>query len=207
MSCGSSNAGSQLAAQQAAQEALTNQSVAQINQAFSGFTPQFYQKAGQAYTNYQMPMLQQQYQNNQNNLGFRLADQGLGKSSQAQGAYNALGQANTQATQQVAQGALGQQQQLQQQVGQEQSNLVGQAQTATNPSSIGQMATLAASNFAAPSALQPIGNLFNNFSTQYLGNQLANTYNPATALLLSYGLGGYGQQGGANSFLPSTTGQ
>jgi len=201
MGCGSSNAGRQMADQQAQQEALTNQSVANINKAFAGFTPDFYKGISTAYQNYQMPLLQQQYQQSANNLGFKLAGQGLQNSSQAQDLQNRLSQQNTQATQQIAQQGLSQAQQLQQQVGQEQSNLIGQAQTASNPNAIGQSAIAAASGFQAPSSFQPIGNLFANFSQQYLGNQLANTYNPATALL-----GGYGfNSGGSSNFLPATS--
>jgi hypothetical protein len=204
MGCGgSSNAGDQLAAQQAQQQAWTNQSVNNINQAFAGFTPDFYNKIGQAYQGYALPQLQQQYQQTQNQLGFRLANQGLGKSSQAQGLYNQLGQQNTQNTQQIANQAMTQEQQLQQQVGQEQSQLIGQAQTANNPSAIGQSAISAASGYAAPSSFQPLGNMFSNFSQLYLGNQLANTYNPATQQLIGYGFNPMSSNSSFN-FLPST---
>ena len=198
MGCGASNAGDQAATAQAQQEANTNAAVSQINTAFTGFNPAFYAKAGQAYTNYALPQLQQQYQTNANNLGFKLADQGLGKSSQGQQMNNALTQANTQNTQQLAQNALGQEQTLQQQVGTEQSNLIGQAQTASDPSAIGQQAMVNASSLSAPSTFQPIGNMFSNFSTQYLANQNASTYNPYTNLLLA------SSAGNGSNYLPSS---
>jgi len=203
MGCGSSNAGDQLAGQQAQQQQWTDQSVQNINNAFAGFTPQFYQGVGQAYQNYQMPLLQQQYQSNKDQTGFKLADQGLQNSSQAQNMYNQLNQANSQGQQQIAQGALGQQQTLQQQVSNEQANLIGQAQTATNPSAIGQQAISNAASFAAPSSFQPLGQMFNNYATQYLGNQQNNAYNPATLALLSQygGYGGYGG-GGGGGYIP-----
>jgi hypothetical protein len=204
MSCGSSNAGSQIAAQQAQQQQLTNQAVGNINQAFSGFTPQWFNQASNAYSNWAVPQLQQQFQQNQNGLNFQLANQGLLGSSQQQTGQNALQTNQNQAQQQIGQQALAQQQGLQQQVAQQKSNLIGQAQTATNPTATGQQALTAASQFAIPSSFQPLGNLFSNFATQYLGNQQANTYNPYTTSLLSqnlYGLGGSGSNGG---FLPST---
>lgn len=203
MSCGSSNAGSQIAQQQAQQQQLTNQSVSNINQAFSGFTPQWFNQASTAYSNWAVPQLQQQYQQNQNGLNFQLANQGLLGSSQQQQGQNALQTSQNQAQQQIAQQALSQQQQLQQQVGQQQSQLIGQAQTATDPSAVGQQALTTAAGFSIPSSFQPLGNLFSNFATQYLGNQQANTYNPYTTSLLSQSLYGLGN-GSSNGFLPST---
>ena len=204
MSCGSSNAGSQIASQQAQQQALTNQAVGNINQAFSGFTPQWFNQASNAYSNWAVPQLQQQFQQNQNGLNFQLANQGLLGSSQQQTGQNALQTNQNQAQQQIGQQALAQQQGLQQQVAQQKANLIGQAQTSTNPTATGQQALTTASQFAIPSSFQPLGNLFSNFAQQYLGNQQANTYNPYTTSLLSqnfYGLGGNGSNGG---FLPST---
>src|ERR1700679_1157816 len=203
--CTPSNGANALQQQQNQQEANTNQAVSQINKAFQGFTPQFYQGVNQSYQNYAIPQLQQQYQQQQNNVGFKLADQGIfgGNNSVAQNLYGQLGQANNQAQQNIGQQGLANVQQLQQQVGQEQSNLIGQAQTATNPQSLGQLATQQAAGFGAPSQFQPLGAVFNNFSQKYLGSQNANTYNPATAYLYNnpYSFGGSGSQGG---FLPST---
>lgn len=205
MGCGST-AGNTLAAQQKQQQQLTDQAVSKINSAFQGFNPQFYQNVGQAYQNYALPQLGQQYQQTQNQLGFRLANQGLGHSSQATDLYNKLGQAKTQATQQVAQNALQQEQQLQQQVSQEKAQLIGQAQTATNPNAIGQAAIANAAGFAVPSSFQPIGNLFNQFGQLYLANQYANTYNPASTQLnqQSWGFNPLTYSTTSNNFLPST---
>lgn len=209
MGCGggSSNAGDQLRAQQQQQQALTDQSVGKINQAFAGFTPSFYQGISNAYTNWAEPQLQQQYQQTQNQLGFKLANQGLGGkgTSQKQDMFNQLGQAQTQSQQQIAQQANQQSQNLQQQVAQEQAQLMGQAQTATDPSAVGQAATAAASGFSAPSSFQPLGQMFGNFSNLYLGNQSQNTYSPAILSLLGLGYGGSGNQwggGSAGSFSP-----
>jgi hypothetical protein len=52
-----------------------------------------------------------------------------------------------------------------------------------------------------------LGQMFSNYSNLYLGNQLQNTYNPATLALLGYG--GYGQQpysGGGSGTFPATGG-
>lgn len=177
MSCGSNTAANQLAQQQQQQQNWTNQAIGGINQAFSGFTPAFFQKAGQAYTSYATPQLQQQFQQNKNNLVGNLADQGILNSSAAQQSQNALSQALTQGQQGIANQALATQQGLQQQVGQQESNLYQQAQNTNNPAQIGQQALMAASNINAPSTFTPIANAFSNFANAYTAGRGASLYN------------------------------
>jgi len=203
MACGASNAGDQMRQQQIQQQKLTDQSVGKINQAFSGFTPQFFQGIQNDYQNYALPQLQNQYQQTQNRLGFKLANQGLLGSSVGQDLYNKLGQAQTQSQQQIASQGLQQSQDMQRQVAQQKAQLIGQAQQATDPLSVGQQAIAIASGFSAPSSFQPIGQAFGNFADLYLANQLRNTYNPATAGLMSLGYGG--GLGSSTGFLPSTS--
>lgn len=205
MSCGSSNAGDQLANQQRQQQKLTDESVGKINQAFQGFNPNFYNGVAQTYQNWALPQVGQQFQQNQNQLQYKLANQGLGNSSQSQFLNNQLSQAKTQAQQQVAQQGLQQEQQLQQQVGQQKNQLIGQAQTATSPNAIGQQAISAAAGFGAPSSFQPLGNMFSQFGQYYLANQLANTYNPATQQLNGLGFSNPFQYSTSGNFLPSTS--
>ena len=174
--CGNNDAVRQQQEQQEKQLAAQNQAIGQINDAFSGFNPQFFQGVANAYQNYAMPQVQQQYQQNANNLGFKLANQGLADSSQARTAGNALQGAMSQAQTQIGQEAVHQQNQLQQQIGQEKANLVSQASVANNPGAVASNALGVAQGFGTPSTFAPIGQLFNNFGLQYLGNQAQNTY-------------------------------
>jgi hypothetical protein len=197
MGCGSNNsAANQLRQQQQAQQQYTNQAVGQINQAFAGYTPQFFQGVGQNYMNWALPQLNNQYQQTANQLGAKLANQGVTNSSGAMNAYNQLQQTNQLNQQGIASSAQQQANQLQQQVGNEQAGLVAQALQSTNPQQVAQQALGAASQFSAPSSFQPLGNLFGTFGQLYLANNLANTYNPATQNLLGlmgnnyYGFGG-----------------
>jgi len=196
MGCGSTNIGSQQRALQQQQQAATNQSVGQINQAFAGFNPAFYQGVQNAYTNYATPQLYQQYQPIAQQTNYKLANQGLTGSSSDRYLHQQLGQTFGNAQQQIGNQGLQQSQQLQQQVGNERSGLVSQALSASNPSSIAGQAQGAAGQFQGPSAFAPLGQLFNNFASMYLGNTNQNTYNQfANQYLNQYNNPGFGTGG------------
>ena len=202
---GSNNAGSDARTQQMQQQAQVDQATGQINNAFAGFTPQFYNDRAQAYTNYAEPQLIQQYQQAGQQLLGKLANQGLLNSSAALQEKGAL--QNTMNTQQqgIANQGIQQSQQLQQQVGQQQANLVSQANAASDPLSVAQLATGTAAGYAAPSAFAPIGPLFQGFANQYLGSQLNSTYNPSLyGYMLGQG-GGSNQLSGGNAGLGSSS--
>lgn len=200
MSCGSNPSGG-ISAQNQRQQNLTNQSVSAINSAFGGFTPQFFGNRIQAYENYALPQLAQQYRQNQQGLNYALGNRGLLSSSDALRGNQVLQQANTLGTQQIGNQAISQAQGLQQQIAGQQANLIGQAQTATSPTALGQQALTTAAGFNQPSTFAPIGNLFNTFDNQYLANQTQNTFSPYQNPFLyasPYFQGG-GGSGGSNS--------
>jgi hypothetical protein len=208
MGCGGGgDAAAQARQQQQQQEQWTNQATTGINQAFSGFTPDFYKGVGNAYQQYALPQVQQQYQNSANQLGFKLAGQGLQKSSAANTMGNALANTMSQAQQTVGNTATQQENQLKGQVAQEQANLIGQAQTTSQPTQLSQMALAQAAGSASPSSFAPVGNMFNTFGQMYLGNQAANTYNGFSGNYLNNitNPGLFSLLGGGGNSLPGAT--
>jgi len=196
---GSSDAASQARQQQQLQQAQIQQATNRINNAFAGFTPQFYQQRAQAYENYAEPQLMQQYQEVSKQLLGKLANQGLLNGSAALQQKGALQNDLGLQQQGIANTGIQQAQQLQQQVAGEQAGLIGQANAAANPLTVAQEAIGTAANYAAPSAFQPLGQLFQNFANTYLGSQLASTYNPNLyGFYLGSGTGGqgFGSSGG-----------
>ena len=179
MACNSSdnNPASQLQAQVQQQQGLTDQAVQGIQSAFSGFNAPFYQGAQNAYTNWAAPQVQQQFQQAGQQLGFKLGGQGLLNSSAANQGQNALSSAMTTAQNQVGNQAVATSQALQSQVGQEEANLIGQAQTASNPGALANSAQAQAASTQVPSTFAPIGNMFTSFGNQYLQGQQSNAYN------------------------------
>jgi len=178
MGCGSKDtSGTQMRQQQQQQQQQIQTGLGQINNAFSGFTPQFYQGVQDAYMNYATPQLYQQYQPILGQTNAKLANQGLLGSSSDQYLHQQLGQQMGQAQTQISNQAVQQSGDLQQQVGQEKSNLIGQLETASQPADVAQQATGIASQFTAPSTFAPIGQMLSQFGQMFLGGQQSNMYN------------------------------
>lgn len=206
MCMGGSSAAGDARAQQQSQQQQIEGATNQINQAFSGFNAPFYQQRTQAYENYAEPQLQQQYKGTLQNLYGKLANQGLLNSSAATQEKGALkGELNTQ-QQGVANQGFAQSQSLQQQIAQEQQNLIGQANAATDPQSVARGALDVAGSFSTPSAFQPLGQLFQGFANTYLGSQLNSAYNPQLNSFLLGGQGGQKGGFGANLGAPASYG-
>lgn len=181
MGCGSnSDAAKAATLQEQQRQASIKQGVAQIDNQFSGFTPEFYKKRQDAYTAFAAPQLAQQYQLQQKGLQNRLANQGLMKSTAANTLQDSLKQALATKQQEIANTGLQQSQDLQRQVTDSKSNLLGQLQVASDPSSVATNAASVAGQYQAPSALPAFGNAFqdwvNNFnlSRQVSGQQQIN---------------------------------
>lgn len=189
MGCGANNQADQILSDQKKQTAAQQNAVGQVNSAFSGFTPSFYKGVGDAYQNFAEPQLQQQYQQNANQLGFKLSNQGLGHSSQARTAGNALQNTMSQGQTQIGQEAVNQENQLRQQVGNSQANLVAQASSSQNPGNVGASALGVAQGFTTPSSFAPVGQVFNQFGSQYLNNQYNQLYGAGTNSLNTYQTG------------------
>lgn len=183
MSAGNNN--SLTALQQQQQTALT-QGGASINKTFNNkFTPQYYAGVTQNYEQQQLPEVFSDYRTTGQNLNYKLADQGLSKSSVSQNLGSSLNSQLAQGEQQVVNNAIGQSQNLQTQVAGEESQLYGQLQSSQNPTLVAQSAANLAAQTGAPSVFAPIGNLFSNWSNLYLANQTSNTANQQNELNLA----------------------
>ena len=175
MNSGGSGDSSAIQLQQQQQNAALG-ATDQINNAFAGFTPAFYQKEVQSYENQGMPQLQQQNQDASQAATFALANKGLLASGAADQTNAALTNAFNTGKTNLSNAAIQSGNSLQQQIAGQQSQLIGEAQTAADPGSVGSQAFNVASSFSTPNMFQPIGNAFGNFSNAYLANRLGNAY-------------------------------
>lgn len=189
---GSSDGGA--AAQEAQRQAGINQGMQAIDQQFAGFTPSFYQQAATDYTNAVTPGMLADYRNTKNDLTYSLARAGILNSGAAVQRNQSLQNQLSQNESQIANNAQQQSSTLQANVNTQKGQLVDQLESSADPSSISEQATAAASQLRAPSAIQPLGNMFADWSNQYLANNVANSYGQPGQLSIWNQLGnqGYG---------------
>lgn len=187
--------------QEAAQQKSIQLATQNIQNAFAGFNPDWYQQQYQNVLASEEPQEQQQFKQASNQLGFKLADQGLGKSSQAKQLGESLASAQDTAQQGLASGAQSEVNQLKQQQEQAESNLIGEASVANTPGTVAGQAYNTASTLQSPLSAQPIGQLFGNWSNAYLAGTNAAGVNATNA---SQGLGSIGYGGGGDLPLGSS---
>jgi len=175
--CGGSDASDEIAKQQASRQALIQQGLGSINRAFAGFDPAFYDRQRQAVLAAQLPLVGDQFRQQRNQLVSGLAGQGLLRSSAGAGLAGALqrelAQQQTNVSNQATQAA----QNLQQQIGNQKGQLISQLQQSADPTLAAQRSVEAATQFSAPSLVQPLGNLFQNWANIYLAGRVGQVYN------------------------------
>lgn len=173
---GGSNSGQQALQNTQQQQAAIASATGQINNAFAGFDPAFYNNYTTANVNQGLGQLSTQLQPVQNQLGFKLAGQGLQKSSAGQQLGQSLQQNIGQNEQNIVNNANSATNTLKQNVAQQQSNLINEANVANDPASISNQALGVASSYSAPSPVAPITGMFTDWANTYLGAQNKNTY-------------------------------
>lgn len=161
-------------------QAAITQGTGDINQQFSGFNPQFYQQRSQAYQDYALPQLSQQYQQNRDQVGYNLANRGLLKSGAAGKEWSDLARTNSQAQQGIADSGIAQAQALQRQVEDSKSQQLALLNQSADPAQARQGAISTAASFQQPSVFAPIANEFQGLAQQYYLSQLINQNRPTS---------------------------
>lgn len=169
-----------------------------INQTYAGFNPRFYDEQYQKLVKSQMPAEQQQFSQAKDQLGFKLANQGIGKSSQARKLGESLTAQEDIAKQTIANAAQGNVNQLRQNIEQSRSNLIGEAAVANQPGSVANQALMTANSFQGPSVMAPLGQLFAGWSNTYLQGTNNSQVNNTIAAL--NGLYGSGSRSGSSGY-------
>ncbi len=191
---GGGDAAKEIEKQQQARAGLIQQGVGSINRSFAGFDPAFYERQRQSVLAAQLPQVGDQYRAQRSQLIGGLAGQGLLRSSAGANLGGALerelGQQQTNVSNQATQAV----QNLQQQIGAQKGQLLSQLQQSADPTLAAQRSVESASQFSAPSLVQPLGNLFQNWSNIYLANRIGQAYQPPP------------QAGVASPFASSSTG-
>jgi hypothetical protein len=145
-------------------------------QTSTGFDKAFYDKQQQDYLNYANPQLEQQFGQTNQQLQYKLGNQGLFGGSAQRELQTGLANEKSLAQINMSNQALGQSNQARQNVNSQYNTLVGQLEASMNPGVTTQQALQSASTFSAPSAMPAVGQLFNNYANTYLAGLNQNTY-------------------------------
>lgn len=139
-----------------------NQNVASIDQAFSGFNDDFYNKASQNVLDYYTPQLNDQFTEAQKKTAYSLADQGLTDSSVAAdkaGDLKSLFDRELQGIQSKAEDAANA---ARADVSTRQSNLRRLAEAGSSLDSFNNLITPEVSQVILPTSFSPLGDIFNS---------------------------------------------
>jgi len=176
MCFGGDDASRAIRQQEEARSGLIQQGVGSINRAFSGFDAPFYERQRQAVLAGQLPQVGEQFRQQRNQLGSTLADRGLLRSSASANLGGALTRELAQQQQNVSNQATQAVQGLQGQIGAQKGQLLSQLQQSADPTLAAQRSIEAATQFSAPSLVQPLGNLFQNWANIYLAGKIGQVY-------------------------------
>jgi len=141
----------------------------QINKNFGTFDDNYYGGVGQAYNDFYLPLVDEQYQQAHRGLTYKLANTGnLTSSAGATTLANLFRDYNRQRAS-IGDQALGSERDLRNNVEQNRSELISQLNATADPEAAAASATARAKSLAMPTPFSPLGDLFQ----QYTGN-LAN---------------------------------
>ena len=160
-----------MAQSEANRRALIEEGLVNVERAFSGFTPAFFQNQQGKFLADALPQVGRQFRGAQGQVVTNLANRGLLKSSAASTLGSSLQQQLAQAQRDVGNRALQSVQGLQTDVAGEKSRIIGQLQASADPTAARTQALGAATRFSSPSLIAPVGNLFEGWINQWVTAQ------------------------------------
>jgi hypothetical protein len=195
---GGDGGAAQARADEEARQRRLKEGTARIDTEFSKFDDNFYKGRKQAYTNFAMPQVNDQYRQSGNQLAYSLARSGLGQSSESARQGAVLQRDNAMARQQIADAATGEAQKARQSVEDSRYNLVNQLQATSDPQMAASNAMRQANSLAMQTGFSPLANLFQNTTGVLAAANQAGAYSGGP------GMGAYKDYFGFGK--PSTTG-
>lgn len=185
---GNNSDGSEYARQQDTErQQRINEGKAAIDQTFAGFDDSFYNKRAAAYEDYAVPQMADQLHTTRNSLAAQLARRGLMKSGAAISSNASLDKFAQGKTQEIADTAQNEANNLRSQVEDSRSNVTSQLIASGDPSLASTGALAAAKSVQTNPSFKPLGNLFNDWTEIWGANQVARSYNPSVSPLFSFG--------------------
>jgi hypothetical protein len=180
-------------------EARIRTGMTDINSQFSRFDDSFYNGQSQAYLDFAMPQINQQYDNAYRGLVFALARQGIGGSSEGNRRYGNLSQDYGLQRQGAVDRSRTVAQDSRRAIEDARSGVIQDLYATADPAAAAQAATSRAQYLSTPASFSPVGTLFANaldgLNTYQAYRQDADAYNAA---MQAYGLPGAPTSSGRN---------
>lgn len=162
--------------QEEARQKRINTGLTNIDQTFAHFDDKFYNDRTKGYETFAMPQEQMQEDKARRSLAFSLANAGLTGSGSDVSRNATLDKTAAIQKQAVVDRGIGAATELRGQVADQRSSLVNQLEQTADPNIAATGAYAAASTLHAPTAMEPLGDLFGDFTRAYVTNQTAKTY-------------------------------
>ncbi len=172
----SSDGSEQARAQEVARQKRIDQGLGNINSTFAKFDDEFYDDRAKSYTSYAMPQEQMQEDKARRGLAYTLANAGLSDSGSAVDRNAILDKESGIQKRAIADKGIGVANDLRNQVEGQRTSLVNQLESTADPNVAATGAYAAASNLHAPTPMEPLGDLFGDFTRAYVVNQTAKSY-------------------------------
>jgi hypothetical protein len=187
-----------------ARQANIQRGMSDIDQKFSKFDDKFYNQRAEDYTKAQTPRMMEDFNTTKNNLTYALARSGNMNSSTGVNRNTSLNTTLADNESQIANNAQGQANDLRGKVATQKGQLVSELEASGDPAATAIQSNAAMSQLRAPSAIQPLGNMFADWSNLYLAKQYSQANQNQGNVWNQLSMGGYGgasPAGGSSSWV------
>lgn len=179
---GGDGGAAQARADEAARQARIKDGVSRIDTQFSQFDDKFYAGRQNAYKQFAMPQVNDQYKQTADQLAFSLARNGQSASSEAARQGGLFQREAALARQQIADGAIAESQKARQSVEDNRNNLIQQVNMTSDPALAATNALRQAGVLQQQNQFSPIGNLFQNTTATLAAANQAGNYSSGPGL-------------------------
>lgn len=167
------NSAAEARAAEEARQARIKAGMGDIDTAFAGFTPAYFDEYAGKNLGFWRPEIDQQYKDAQRDTTFGLARTGNLKSTAATDAFAKLREKRDKSELEAADRARGKGTELRQNVEQSRAALVSQLNATADPFAAASAARAQAETLTAPPLYSPVGDLFSNLTAQFAVAQQA----------------------------------
>lgn len=173
---GGGDASGEIEAQNRARQEAIQKGMGNIEKAFAGFGPEYFNNIRETTTRQLLPQFGRQYKRAQKGVVYALADRGLMRGSAAREAGTDLAIEKATGEMEVANRGNEAVRQRRMEIEDRKNVATNQLITSQDPTLAAQSAVSGVAGLSAPSMVAPLGEMFRGFSDTWMAGRLANAY-------------------------------